>query len=64
MHYDGEDNNNKGQFYKYPHDYPNHYCPQQYLPDSIKDAEYYIYGDNKNEQAYKAYWDKIKKGSS
>lgn len=64
MHYDGEDNANKGQFYKYPHDYPNHYCEQQYLPDSIKKAEYYIYGDNKNEQAYKAYWDKIKKGSS
>ncbi len=64
MHYDGEANNNKGQFYKYPHDYQNHYCPQQYLPDSIKNAKYYIYGDNKNEQAYKAYWDKIKKGSS
>lgn len=64
MHYDGEDNQNKGQFYKYPHDYPNHYCEQQYLPDSIKNARYYIYGDNKNEQAYKAYWDKVKKGSS
>ncbi len=64
MHYDGEDNQNKGQFYKYPHDYPNHYCEQQYLPDSIKNAHYYIYGDNKNEQAYKAYWEKIKKGSS
>ncbi|MBR3988004.1 MAG: replication-associated recombination protein A [Clostridia bacterium] len=64
MHYDGEDNQNKGQFYKYPHDYPDHYCQQQYLPDSIKNAEYYIYGDNKNEQAFKAYWEKIKKGSS
>ena len=64
MHYDGEDNQNKGQFYKYPHDYPNHYCEQQYLPDGIKNAHYYIYGDNKNEQAYKAYWEKIKKGSS
>lgn len=60
MHYDGEDNNNKGQFYKYPHSYPNHYCSQQYLPDSIKNAKYYTYGDNKSEQAYKAYWDKIK----
>ncbi len=60
MHFDGEDNNNKGQFYKYPHDYPNHYCDQQYLPDSIKNAKYYVYGDNKNEQAYKVYWDKIK----
>lgn len=60
MHYDGEDNNNKGQFYNYPHDYPNHYVNQQYLPDTIRDRVYYEYGDNKNEQAYKAYWDKIK----
>lgn len=60
MHYDGEDNQNKGQFYLYPHSYPNHYVQQQYLPDAIKDAEYYEYGDNKNEQAFKAYWEKIK----
>lgn len=60
MHYDGEDNQNKGQFYIYPHDYPNHYTYQQYLPDIIKDRVYYKYGDNKNEQAFKAYWDKIK----
>lgn len=60
MHYDGEDNNNKGQYYNYPHDYPNHYVNQQYLPDIIRDRVYYEYGDNKNEQAYKVYWDKIK----
>lgn len=60
MHYDGEDNQNKGQFYLYPHDYPNHYVKQQYLPDVVKDKEYYKYGDNKNEQAFKAYWDKVK----
>ena len=60
MHYDGEDNNNKGQFYNYPHDYPNHYVNHQYLPDIIRDRVYYEYGDNKNEQAYKNYWDKIK----
>ena len=59
-HFDGEDNNNKGQFYKYPHDYPHHYTPQQYLPDIIKNRKYYVYGDNKNEQAAKDYWDKIK----
>lgn len=59
-HYDGEDNNNKGQFYKYPHDYPNHYVPQQYLPDKIKNRKYYVFGDNKNEQAAKEYWDKVK----
>ncbi len=62
MHYDGEDNNNKGQFYKYPHDYENHYVAQQYLPDAIKTRKYYLYGDNKNEQAAKQYWDKIKGG--
>ncbi|MEG1550859.1 MAG: replication-associated recombination protein A, partial [Oscillospiraceae bacterium] len=60
-HYDGEDNQNKGQFYKYPHEFPNHYVMQQYLPDEIKNAVYYNYGNNKNEQAFKAYWDKIKK---
>ena len=60
MHYDGEDNMNKGQHYLYPHDYPNHYTYQQYLPDALKDVKYYHYGDNKVEQAYKAYWDKIK----
>ncbi len=59
-HFDGEDNPNKGQFYKYPHEFPNHYVKQQYLPDNLKDAVYYEYGDNKNEQAFKSYWDKIK----
>ena len=59
-HYDGEDNQNKGQFYNYPHDYPNHYVRQQYLPDAIKNKKYYSFGDNKNEQAAKEYWKKIK----
>jgi len=60
-HYDGEDNPNKGQHYRYPHDYPHHYTPQQYLPDLIKDSVYYHYGDNKTEQAFKSYWDSVKK---
>lgn len=59
-HFDGEDNPNKGQFYKYPHDYKNHYVSQQYLPDDIKSRKYYIFGDNKIEQAAKAYWDLVK----
>ena len=59
-HFDGEDNQNKGQHYIYPHDCPNHYTYQQYLPDAIRDRRYYEYGDNKNEQAFKAYWDRIK----
>ena len=59
-HFDGEDQEKKGQFYIYPHDYPNHYYPQQYLPDALKDKVYYEWGPNKNEQAFKAYWDKVK----
>lgn len=59
-HYDGEDNLRKGQFYEYPHDYPNHYVKQQYLPDAIKSKKYYSFGENKNEQAAKEYWKKIK----
>ena len=47
--------------YKYPHDYPNDYVEQQYLPNDIKDKKYYSYGENKNEQAAKAYWDNVKK---
>lgn len=59
-HYDGADNPLKGQFYKYPHDYPNRWVKQQYLPDILKDVHYYEYGENKNEQSFKAYWEKIK----
>ena len=49
------------QGYKYPHDYPGHWVRQQYLPDVLKNARYYEYGDNKNEQAAKKYWEGIKK---
>lgn len=59
-HYDGEDAEVKGQFYLYPHDFENHWTAQQYLPDILKDKQYYIYGPNKNEQAFKAYWEKVK----
>lgn len=59
-HFDGEDAEVKGQFYIYPHDYPNHWTYQQYLPDVLKDKQYYTYGPNKNEQAFKNYWDKVK----
>ena len=59
-HYDGEDAAVKGQNYKYPHDYPNHYVNQQYLPNALKNRRYYEFGDNKTEQKYKAYWDSVK----
>ncbi len=49
------------QGYRYPHSYPNHWVRQQYLPDELKDTCYYRYGDNKQEQAARRYWDEIKK---
>lgn len=59
-HLDGENAKIKGQHYLYPHDFPNHWVEQQYLPDTLKNKVYYVYGENKNEQAAKAYWKKIK----
>jgi putative ATPase len=61
-HYSGSQKLGHGIDYKYPHSFPNHYTEQQYLPDNIKNAKYYDFGDNKTEQAAKLYWDKIKKG--
>jgi len=46
--------------YKYPHNFPNHYVKQRYLPEELGDRHYYEYGDNKTEQAAKRYWDLIK----
>ena len=59
-HFDGEDAAVKGQNYLYPHDYPNHYVAQQYLPDAIKQKKYYRFGDNKTEQQFREYSEKIK----
>ena len=60
-HFDGEDAKVKGQNYLYPHNYSHHWIKQQYLPDDIKQAKYYVYGNNKYEKALEEYWDKIKK---
>ena len=59
-HYDGDDVKNKGQFYLYPHDYPDHWTKQQYLPDQLVGTVYYEPGENKTEKAYQEYWRKIK----
>lgn len=58
-HFDGEGAEVRGQHYLYPHDFPNHYVSQQYLPDPIKDKVYYHFGENKTEQAALAYRNKI-----
>lgn len=59
-HYEGAKALGRMQNYKYPYDYKNNYVKQQYLPDKVKDKKYYIYGENKIEQASKNYWDRIK----
>ncbi len=50
----------RAQGYLYPHNYPNHWVKQQYLPDDLAGKRYYEYGPNKLEQAAKTYWDLIK----
>ena len=50
----------RSQGYQYPHDFPNSWVKQQYLPDLLKDRQYYAYGNNKMEQSAKQYWDIIK----
>ena len=45
--------------YKYPHDYPNDYVPQQYLPNEIKGAKYYIPKNNKNEKTLATIMNKL-----
>lgn len=59
-HYDGAEKLGNAKGYQYAHLFPNHYVKQQYLPDELKARIYYHFGANKNEQASKAYWDKVK----
>lgn len=59
-HYDGADAAVRGQHYLYPHAYPDHWVEQQYLPDVLAGTTYYVPGDNKNEQAFAAYWKTVK----
>lgn len=59
-HYSGAAKLGHGQGYLYSHDYPNHWVRQQYLPDELVGVRYYSYGENKTEQAARAYWAKVK----
>ena len=47
--------------YLYPHNYPNDYVKQQYLPDRIKNIRFYTPKDNKNEKIFKDILDKLEK---
>lgn len=46
--------------YLYPHSYKNDYVKQQYLPNEIRDANYYIPKENRNEQILKTIMEKLK----
>ncbi len=59
-HYSGSEKLGHGKGYVYPHNYPNHYYPQQYLPDAIKNRVYYRPGQNKFEDGLVNYWEQIK----
>ena len=59
MHYDGKGAAVVGQNYLYPHDFPNHYVRQQYMPDALNGHVYYQFGDNKQEQSAYMYRKKL-----
>ncbi|MBQ3226775.1 MAG: replication-associated recombination protein A [Clostridia bacterium] len=59
-HYGGAKKMGRGLTYQYPHNFPNNYVKQQYLPDAIKNKKYYVPGKNKNEQLSLSYWEQIK----
>ncbi len=59
-HYSGASKMGRGLTYQYPHEFPNHYVSQQYLPDVLRNKVYYHGGSNKNEQAISQYWARIK----
>ena len=59
VHFDGKGADVVGQHYLYPHDFPNHFVKQQYLPDALKDRVYYEFGDNKQEQSALLYRKKL-----
>ena len=59
-HYSGSAKLGHGVDYKYPHDYPNHYVQQQYLPDELVGTRYYEPCDNKTERAIRDYLGRLK----
>ena len=52
-HYKGAKNLGRGLDYRYPHDFPNHYVEQQYLPDNMKGRRFYELSDNGYEKTIK-----------
>ena len=42
-----------GKEYKYPHDYENHFVAENYLPEELKNAQYYFPTENGQEKSLK-----------
>ena len=59
-HYGGAQKLGNAIGYKYPHDYPNSYVEQQYLPDNLVGKKYYNPRNNKMENGIKDYLEKLK----
>lgn len=51
------------KIYKYPHDYPNNYVLQQYLPNNLLNKKYYIPKDSGYEVNIKKVYEALKKES-
>lgn len=62
-HYSGASKLGHGIGYKYAHDYPNHYVNQQYLPNELKDKQYYKMTDIGYERKLKEWHNFIKKNN-
>lgn len=63
-HYQGAKKLGRGVTYKYPHDFPNDWVKQQYLPDKIKNAQYYHPKENgRIESALKQQYLKLRHSS-
>lgn len=63
-HYAGAKKMGHSNGYLYPHDFPNHYVPQTYLPDALQGVSYYQPGLNKTEQEFARYQWQIRQKES
>ncbi|MCT8393398.1 replication-associated recombination protein A [Weissella confusa] len=60
-HYKGAEKLGHGVEYVYPHGHPGDWVPQQYLPDKLNGANYFVpAGNSKVEQAYKEQYQKLR----
>lgn len=59
-HYKSASKLGHGVGYKYPHDFPDHWVPQQYLPDEVKNECFYHNSHNGHEQTQADYQNSIR----